>query len=160
MMNGVLRYVAAVGVFSSYVSAQAPRWCGKPYEAGSPQVILPADARLSYPPKFSLPLLNFQCNPVLRPYISNEDVVGGLILDAEISYDVGQPFRESIDDNSSLHVIVNSSGRMLGAVEIRLGTKGTVLEFPLELLGKGRLYHTTLLAPRGWALLHIRRSHK
>lgn len=135
MIKALLRAIAPL-VLSSIVSAQVRTWCGKPYEAGSPHLTIPADARFSYPPKSSLPLVNFQCSPVLRPYISNEDSVGGILLDAEISYDVGQPFDGCAGSHLILRVSVESSGKVLATGEVLLGTKSNVLEFPLKLLGK------------------------
>ena len=136
MMMLMLSCVVVAGILSRVASEQVPTWCGKPYEAGAPHIAIPADAWFSYPPKSSTLLLNFQCNPVLKPYISNEDAVGGVILDAEMSYDIGKHFQGSLEDHSALHVSVESGGKILAEGEMRAGTKGMVLEFALKLLGK------------------------
>jgi len=135
MTRVILRCVVAAAVLSYVVSEQVPTWCGKPYEAGSPHITIPADAWFSYPTKSSSPLLNFQCSPVFRPYISSEDAAGSIILDAEIVYDVGQPFEGSVQNDTVLQVSVESGGKILASGNIRSGTKGNTLEFPLKLLG-------------------------
>ena len=106
LMMKRLRCIVAAVVLSSIASEQVPTWCGKPYEAGSPHITIPVEARFAYSAKSLSLLLHFQCNPVVRPYISNEDEVGGIILDAEISYDVGQPFKGELASHLVLHVSV------------------------------------------------------
>lgn len=128
-------------------------WCGKPYEAGSPHIIIPAESYFPVSATSDKSLLNFQCNPVLRPYIAGEDIVGGIIIDTEVTHDIGQTYFGSESDPGLLTVAVESSGTILSVGAVRVGTKGIELRFPLKLLGKAATtpYNVSCTAKLGTA---------
>lgn len=151
LSSGVRSLLLAVSL--AYPIWAVDTWCGKPYEAGSPHITIPADSYFPIPAKSDKPLLNFRCNPVLRPYVSGEDSTGEIIIDAEITHDVGQPYPGAGSDAGLLAVAVESSGTILAAGAVLVGTKGTVLSFALKLLGKTRAtpYNITCTARLGHA---------
>ncbi|KDQ56626.1 hypothetical protein JAAARDRAFT_36103 [Jaapia argillacea MUCL 33604] len=66
------------------------RWCGKHYQAGSPDDSSLVEAgRTPVPPSSSSPLLDFRCTPTIQPYLDS-DSTGSFLIDANITSDVGQ----------------------------------------------------------------------
>lgn len=80
-------------------------WCGKYYEIGSPQTPPSPESRFSYPTHGDQKLLDFKCLTASSIYLPGDDVLDppGMIFDAEISYDVGQP-RTSLRNQAHRYV--------------------------------------------------------
>lgn len=118
-------------------------WCGKPYNEGTPHITLPPDSRFSVPPYSSQELLNFRCNPAIRPYVSGFDKEGSIIIDAELTHDVGVPFSSPSNSSTSpydqnlFQVAIEVNGRVLAGGPIKLGSRGTEFTFPLSALPRG-----------------------
>lgn len=70
-------------------------WCGKYYEIGSPQIPPLPESRFSYPTKGEQRLLDFKCLTATSIYLPGDDELDppGIIFDAEVTYDIGQPGR-------------------------------------------------------------------
>lgn len=132
----VVLFAALASGVSTALAQTVATWCGKPYEAGSPHITIPAESYFPYPSTSSKPLLNFQCNPVLRPYVSGEDRSASIIVDAAITYDIGKEYTGSSEVVEYLLVAIESEGKILGVGRVKAGTMGTEMSFPLRLLGK------------------------
>lgn len=132
----MLLFVIIAGMLSPILADTVATWCGKPYEAGSPHITIPAASRFPYPATSSKPLLNFQCNPALRPYISGEDSIASIVVDADMTYNVGEEFTEGADPKEHIVVAIESEGKILAAGAVEAGSMGAEISFPLKLLGK------------------------
>lgn len=132
----VLLFVVLAGGVSTALAQTVATWCGKPYEVGSPHVTIPAESYFPYPSTSSKPLLNFRCNPTLRPYVFGEDRSASIIVDAAITHDIGKHYTGRLEGAEYLLVAIESEGKVLAAGHVKAGTMGTELSFPLKLLGK------------------------
>lgn len=73
-------------------------WCGKAYRAGD--VSFDPGGWLSPPLKSEVPLLNLQVYPRKSIYLADEDVAQ-IVIDAEITHDVGEPYCQLRRSSSS-----------------------------------------------------------
>ncbi|KAH8703176.1 hypothetical protein BGW36DRAFT_354607 [Talaromyces proteolyticus] len=84
-------FLAAQGVIAQTTTA-IPRWCGKPYESGSPNIN--PGGQLEPPKPSPTPLLYVQVEPRHSIYVSSEKT-GSFIVDAALSKYHGEPYRNS-----------------------------------------------------------------
>jgi hypothetical protein len=116
------------------VSVFADTWCGKPYSAGSPPILIPPASKFPLPPKSLSPLLNFQCNPAIKPYIFEEDTAAIFILDAQIAHDIGEPFSGVAGRTLYTVSLMTGTTTLLETGKLVAGSKGTEVVIGLAAL--------------------------
>ncbi|EIN14572.1 hypothetical protein PUNSTDRAFT_49317 [Punctularia strigosozonata HHB-11173 SS5] len=115
------------------------RWCGKHYQQGSPadsQFVL--DGRSTSPAASSAPLLDIRCTPMVQPYLSS-DTTGSIIIDANVTHDVGQALPSDFSESSTptLNVTVflaSSPSSPLVQLQMPVGSIGAEASFSLASL--------------------------
>jgi hypothetical protein len=81
----------AFWAYLAFASAYST-WCGKYYELGAPQTPPAPDSNFVFPKSSSTPLLDFRCTPASSIYINgNLHDLPEIIIDADLTYDVGLP---------------------------------------------------------------------
>ncbi|KAF2207249.1 hypothetical protein CERZMDRAFT_14106, partial [Cercospora zeae-maydis SCOH1-5] len=118
-----------------------PRWCGKPYEAGSPN--FEPGGRLEAPAPAASPLLHAQVQPRHSIYDSSEKEAQ-FIVDAEISRTHGQPLLDGIVSATVPGSIANASfefeireqetQQLLVSGQVPVGSHGNLVEANLASL--------------------------
>jgi len=119
-----------------------PRWCGKPYKAGSPNYW---PGGWLFPPKPSPTLmLDVQIEPRHSIYVASEDT-GEFIVDAALSYINGQPWTNSTPSNAGgngmqpfgmleFDIRIETSDQLLVSNGVAVNTTSNLFEFDLTKL--------------------------
>ena len=112
-----------------FLAVAQPTWCGKNYKQGTPTV--PPGGEFRIPNKADVPMLNFQCSPAVKPYLTGENA--SLIIDARItSFSVVGSFPLLNSSGTSLDVFVSIDGGQTQSIgSVPFNSTGT--EFPLSL---------------------------
>ncbi|CRG91005.1 hypothetical protein PISL3812_08053 [Talaromyces islandicus] len=84
--------LGAQGVVAQTTTTAIPRWCGKPYESGSPNIN--PGGQLEPPKPSPTPLLYVQVEPRHSIYVSSEKTAT-FIVDAALSLYHGEPYHNS-----------------------------------------------------------------
>ena len=84
--------IALVGLATAVDAQEFSKWCGKYYQIGAPTDVTSIPFGFQYPQVSSAPLLDFQCTPRSSFYLENDEQYDPptIIIDANITYDVGQ----------------------------------------------------------------------
>ncbi|RXK41135.1 hypothetical protein M231_01538 [Tremella mesenterica] len=124
-------------------------WCGKHYELGALNVPPAPESRFTSPPISPQPLLNFRCSTSSSIYIAGDlKDHPGIIIDAEVTNDVGQPYEGTL--GQALNVIVSTKDIVLASGSVVPGTSGTVLPLDFSALSAtGESYIVTCTAQAG-----------
>lgn len=126
-----------IAVFSllpiTALSATVPTWCGKPYQSTSPHITIPAASKFSVPATSSTPLLNFQCNPAIKPYLSPSDITAAVIVDAEVTNDIGTKYDATASGTAfTLTVSIGGVGTVISAANASVGASAVPFKFSLS----------------------------
>lgn len=119
--------------------SELPRWCGKPYEPGSPNTN--PGGQLERPAISTSPKLNLQIQPRYSIYVSDEQT-GEFIVDAGLSYFHGRPWFNSTpvtsDENATqafselyFEVRIESTDQLLVSDNVTVNTTSNIIEFDL-----------------------------
>lgn len=118
-----------------------PRWCGKPYMAGSPN--FPPGGMLRPPAPSSTPMLFLQIEPRYTIY-DNSEKTGEFIVDATLSYIHGQPWQDTTQvpgTNQSapfgmldFDIRVKGTNQLLVDNSVAVNTADNTFEFDLSAL--------------------------
>ncbi|CZT21025.1 uncharacterized protein RCC_06886 [Ramularia collo-cygni] len=116
-----------------------PRWCGKPYELGSPA--FDPGGRLQPPAMTKEPLLDIRITPRYNIYDSNE-VSGQFVVDVSTSYVRGEVMVESWKDDLarsqptswSFEIVTEDASLPLASGNLFLNTTAKLLRFSLNRL--------------------------
>lgn len=123
--------------------ASVPTWCGKPYKASSPHITIPPESKFAAPPTTTDSLLNFQCNPAIKPYVAGEDSSGTVVIDAEVVHDIGTKYDAAASGNSfSVSISVSGVGTVVSNAPMGLTATGTPLSFSLGKLSPSSTPYT------------------
>lgn len=145
-----MKLLFAILLIFNHVAAQLgardlsdiPRWCGKPYEAGSPNVEL--RGILSEPKPSQELKLHLKVQPRHSIYVSSEDT-GEFIVDAVLSHIHGAPWSNSTPVPSGLNetqhfsdlfldIRIENTNQLLASEKIRVNTTGNIVKFALNAL--------------------------
>lgn len=107
---------------------ELPRWCGKPYESGSPNIDPGGQFE---PPRFSNePMLYFRAETRHSIYVSDE-FTGELMVDATLSHIHGQPWPFNISNASvrlSFDAIIEETNLTLAREQISVNSPTNLVE--------------------------------
>ncbi|GIZ42904.1 hypothetical protein CKM354_000615200 [Cercospora kikuchii] len=145
--SAIARAQADIGGLSGS-HTDIPRWCGKPYEAGSPN--FEPGGRLEPPAPAPSPLLHAQVQPHHSIYDSSEKKAQ-VIVDAEISCIHGQPLpdgmvvtaapRNHINASFEFEIRDHETQHLLAAGEVPVGSRGNLVDIDLTALKPQRAPH-------------------
>lgn len=130
--------LAQKGVSGSHTDI--PRWCGKPYEVGSPN--LDPGGQLSPPEPSPSPMLYVQVQSRHTIYVSSENT-GEIIVDAGLSYTHGMPFQNVTPTGNNgtapfgmleFNIMLEETDRPLVTDAVALNTTGNLFQFDLGVL--------------------------
>ncbi|KAH8881040.1 hypothetical protein GQ53DRAFT_702946 [Thozetella sp. PMI_491] len=108
-------------------------WCGKAYRASNSS--FDPGGWFGEPPISTVPLLDLRVRPRMSIYLETE-TTGSLLIDASISYQVGQPlqssqFARSMPSSAALRVEIFANGILLNTTRITVGSTNN--EVPIDL---------------------------
>ncbi|KAI7341068.1 hypothetical protein KC315_g406 [Hortaea werneckii] len=119
---------------------EIPRWCGKPYKAGSPN--FDPGGWLSPPVPSADPMLHVQLTTRHSIYVSSEST-GELIVDAGLSYTHGSPYTNktragynetSPFDTLQFDVRLEENNEPLVTADVAINTTANLFQFDLRTL--------------------------
>ncbi|KAI6948185.1 hypothetical protein KC355_g14718 [Hortaea werneckii] len=119
---------------------EIPRWCGKPYEAGSPN--FDPGGWLSPPAASADPMLHVQLNTRHSVYVSSESTAE-LIVDADLSFIHGAPYANRVPagynetspfDTLQFDVRLEGTNEPLVTADVAINTTSSLFQFDLRTL--------------------------
>ncbi|OKL57925.1 hypothetical protein UA08_06437 [Talaromyces atroroseus] len=132
--------VQGAAALQATTTTDIPRWCGKPYESGSPNSI--PSGWLDAPEPLATQSLYVQVEPRYNIYVSSEKT-GSFIVDAALSQYHGQPYHQDIQvpglasqlfTDLYFTITVESTGQVLVANAVTVNTTDNLFDFDISLL--------------------------